>query len=137
MFSNIGWGEIFILMVAALVILGPERLPGAATWMAKSVRQARDYVSGASNQLREEFGTDLDDFRKPLSELRQLRNLSPRAAITKHLLDGDDSFLTGNFDDERKPGSSTSSGGSSRAEMNPERMPLGMDEKPPIDPDAT
>jgi len=24
--------------------------------------------------------------------------MSPRAALTKHLLDGDDSFLTGNFE---------------------------------------
>ena len=24
--------------------------------------------------------------------------MTPRAALTKHLLDGDDSFLTGNFD---------------------------------------
>ena len=26
--------------------------------------------------------------------------MTPRAALTKHLLDGDDSFLTGNFDDD-------------------------------------
>jgi sec-independent protein translocase protein TatB len=25
--------------------------------------------------------------------------MTPRAALTKHLLDGDDSFLTGNFED--------------------------------------
>ena len=36
--------------------------------------------------------------RAPLSELQKLRGMTPRAALTKHLLDGDDSFLTGNFD---------------------------------------
>jgi sec-independent protein translocase protein TatB len=29
--------------------------------------------------------------------------MTPRAALTKHLLDGDDSFLTGNFDKPVKP----------------------------------
>ena len=31
------------------------------------------------------------------------RGMSPRAALTKHLLDGDDSFLTGNFDRPAPP----------------------------------
>jgi len=50
-FGNIGWGEFMILLVAALVILGPERLPGAVSWVTKSLRQVREYASGASNQL--------------------------------------------------------------------------------------
>jgi sec-independent protein translocase protein TatB len=29
--------------------------------------------------------------------------MTPRAALTKHLLDGDDSFLTGNFDGPQRP----------------------------------
>ena len=29
--------------------------------------------------------------------------MTPRAALTKHLLDGDDSFLTGNFEKPVKP----------------------------------
>ncbi|RZL74437.1 MAG: Sec-independent protein translocase TatB, partial [Rhodococcus sp. (in: high G+C Gram-positive bacteria)] len=33
MFGNIGWGEFMVLLVAALVILGPERLPGAVSWV--------------------------------------------------------------------------------------------------------
>ncbi|MBD8506294.1 Sec-independent protein translocase subunit TatB [Hoyosella sp. G463] len=140
MFSNIGWGEIFVLMVAALVILGPERLPGAAMWLGRTARQARDYVSGASKQLQEEFGTDIDEFRKPLSELQKLRGMNPRSVVTRHLLDGDDSFFTGNFDDQPGrggAGGSASGANPGRPHLNPERAPLGMDEMPPIDPDAT
>ena len=29
MFANIGWGEMLLLVVVGLVVLGPERLPGA------------------------------------------------------------------------------------------------------------
>jgi sec-independent protein translocase protein TatB len=51
-----------------------------------------------SSQLREDIGPEFDDLRGPLSELQRLRGMTPRAALTKHLLDGDDSFLTGSFD---------------------------------------
>jgi sec-independent protein translocase protein TatB len=97
-FANIGWGEMLILVIAGLVILGPERLPGAIRWTSGAVRQVRDYVSGATSQLREDLGPEFEDLRQPLSELQKLRGMTPRAALTKHLLDGDDSWLTGAFD---------------------------------------
>ncbi|MGW0159023.1 Sec-independent protein translocase protein TatB [Mycobacterium sp. NPDC003323] len=103
MFANVGWGEMLLLVVAGLVILGPERLPGAIRWTSGAVRQVRDYLSGATNQLRQDLGPEFDDLREPLSELQKLRGMTPRAALTKHLLDGDDSFLTGNFDKPVKP----------------------------------
>lgn len=93
MFTNIGWGEMLVLVVIGLVVLGPERLPGAIRWTSSTLRQARDYVSGATNQLREDLGPEFDDLRQPLSELNKLRGMTPRAAITKHLLDGDDSVF--------------------------------------------
>ncbi len=95
MFANVGWGEMLVLVIAGLVILGPERLPGAIRWTAGAVRQARDYVTGATSQLREDLGPEFDDLREPLSELQKLRGMTPRAALTKHLLDGDDSIFTG------------------------------------------
>jgi sec-independent protein translocase protein TatB len=102
MFANVGWGEMLLLVVAGLVILGPERLPGAIRWTSGAVRQAREYLSGATSQLRQDLGPEFDDLRQPLSELQKLRGMSPRAALTKHLLDGDDSFLTGNFEKPTK-----------------------------------
>jgi sec-independent protein translocase protein TatB len=98
MFANVGWGEMLVLVVVGLVVLGPERLPGAIRWTASALRQARDYLSGVTTQLREDIGPEFDDLRQPLSELQKLRGMTPRAALTKHLLDGDDSWLTGRFD---------------------------------------
>ncbi|BBZ03245.1 sec-independent protein translocase protein TatB [Mycolicibacterium chitae] len=98
MFANVGWAEMLVLVVIGLVVLGPERLPGAIRWTGTALRQARDYVSGATSQLREDFGPEFEEFREPLSELNKLRGMTPRAAITKHLLDGDDSIFTGKFD---------------------------------------
>ena len=99
MFANVGWGEMLVLVVAGLVILGPERLPGAIRWTSNALRQAREYISGATNQLREDIGPEFEDLREPLSELNKLRGMTPRAALTKHLLDGDDSIFTGKFDE--------------------------------------
>ncbi|MRH91186.1 Sec-independent protein translocase subunit TatB [Nocardia sp. SYP-A9097] len=133
MFSNISWGELLILLVAALVILGPERLPGAVRWTTQSLRQVRDYASGATQQLKDELGPEFDEIRKPLEQLNELRGMNPKTLVTKHLLNGDDSFLSGNFD---KPVSSTSSGFEASAMPKPQK-PLERNERPPVDPDAT
>lgn len=98
MFANLSWEHILVLVVVGLVILGPERLPGAIRWTSNALRQAREYLSGVTTQLRQDLGPEFDDLRGPLSDLQRLRGMTPRAALTKHLLDGDDSFLTGNFD---------------------------------------
>jgi len=98
MFANLSWEHILVLVVVGLVILGPERLPGAIRWTGNALRQAREYVTGVTSKLREDIGPEFDDLRGPLSELQKLRGMTPRAALTKHLLDGDDSFFTGNFD---------------------------------------
>lgn len=29
MFGSVGWGELLVLLIVGLVVLGPERLPGA------------------------------------------------------------------------------------------------------------
>jgi sec-independent protein translocase protein TatB len=136
MFANVGWGEMLVLVVVGLVILGPERLPGAIRWSATALRQARDYLSGVTNQLREDIGPEFDDLRGPLSELNKLRGMTPRAALTKHLLDGDDSFFTGNFDKPDRPVNG--------APAQPAEPPAGpmfaaeqRDGRTPFDTDAT
>jgi sec-independent protein translocase protein TatB len=86
-FDSIGWSEILILVVAGLFILGPERLPGAAAALGRSVRKVREYATGAREQLRTEMGDDFEELRKPLQDLQQLRNFDPRRAVTKHLFD--------------------------------------------------
>lgn len=99
MFSSIGWGEILVLLVAALVILGPERLPGAAQWTARALRRARDYATGATADLKHDFGAEFDELRAPLAELRaplaelrRLRTLDPQTLLTRHLL-GDEPLM--------------------------------------------
>lgn len=133
---NIGWPEMVILAVAALVILGPERLPGAIRWTAQSLRQLREYATGATSQLRTELGPEFDELRAPLAELQelrrplnQLRGMTPRSVVTKHLLGGDDSLFTGDFTGKSvKPVTAVG---------NPTQVPAPAADPPPIDFDAT
>jgi sec-independent protein translocase protein TatB len=135
MFANVGWGEMLVLVVVGLVILGPERLPGAIRWSANALRQARDYLGGVTSQLREDLGPEFDDLRGPLTELQKLRGMTPRAALTKHLLDGDDSFLTGNFD---RPVNGAPAGPPAAADGGPTFAAGALPpERTPYDTDAT
>ena len=94
MFENIGWAKIFVIVVAALFILGPERLPEAARWLGKAITQVRDYATGAREHLQREFGPELrtlqNDLQQPLAELRRLRNVDPRTALTRTLFPEDE-----------------------------------------------
>ena len=135
MFANVGWGEMLVLLIAGLVILGPERLPGAIRWTSGALRQARDYISGATSQLRDDLGPEFEDLREPLSELNKLRGMTPRAALTKHLLDGDDSIFTGKFDEREKTPTQ-----SAPVEPTPPTPPTSGPQPPlatPFDSDAT
>jgi len=85
-------GKLFVLGLVALFVLGPERLPAAAAWLGQAIRRAREFSSGATEQLRRELGPELAQLQQPLNELRvplqQLQALrNPRAAIARHLLD--------------------------------------------------
>ena len=137
MFANVGWGEMLVLLVAGLVILGPERLPGAIRWTTGTLKQAREYLSGATSQLRQDLGPEFEDLRQPLSELQKLRGMTPRAALTKHLLDGDDSFLTGNFEKPVSPGGPTQYPVSSPIRRPCRLKPVEPPASTPFDSDAT
>jgi sec-independent protein translocase protein TatB len=132
-FANVGWGEMLVLLVVGLVVLGPERLPGAIRWTADAVRQAREYLTSMSTQLREDIGPEFDDLREPLSQLQKYRGMTPRAALTKHLLDGDDFLFTGRVDPPRVVQPDEPSAASSSAA--PDVLADGA--QPPFDSDAT
>jgi sec-independent protein translocase protein TatB len=143
-FENVGWGEILVLLVAGLFILGPERLPEAAAWLGRTIRQVRDFASGAREQLRSELGPEFDQLRKPLDELREplrdlrgLRDFDPRRAVVRSLFDDNPGAKPNGF----APGSGTPStppaGALPPAAPPPQARPLTPGESPPIDPDAT
>lgn len=64
---DIGWQELFILAVLAIIVIGPKDLPGAiriiTKWIRKARSMARDLQDGLDEVVRE---ADLDDLKKEL-----------------------------------------------------------------------
>lgn len=54
-------GEFLLLIVLALIILGPDKLPEYAAKLARFVRSARDMAEGAKSQIKEEMGPGFED----------------------------------------------------------------------------
>lgn len=134
MFDSIGWSEILVLIVLALFILGPDRLPQAASWLGRNMRKIRELATGARRQLRDEIGPEFEEWQQPLQDLQNLRTFNPKHAITQQLFDGDEDPLAlrgdgvnGNRPARPSTGTNTAGHGAN----------LAPGEKPPVDPDAT
>jgi sec-independent protein translocase protein TatB len=74
---DIGPGEIIGLLVVALIVLGPDKLPRYAQDAARMLRQVRRMASEARNEVTKELGP----------ELGALGDLNPRSLVRKHLLE--------------------------------------------------
>lgn len=84
MFDSIGLGEIMVLVLGALFIFGPDRLPSLARDAAGALKRLRQTVTGARGQIHEQLGPEFDHLRDV-----DLRSLNPKTFIRKHLLEDD------------------------------------------------
>jgi sec-independent protein translocase protein TatB len=133
---DISGPDFLVLIVAALFILGPERLPGAARWLGQTVRKVREYATGARDQLAAEVGDDFDDLRKPLQDLARLRNGDARRVLAQQLLDA-----SGGYDPHEDLRDIATLPGDSHLDRRTATA-LSMTQvaaggRPPFDPDAT
>jgi len=73
-FLGIGLPEIVLVLIIAIIVLGPQRLPGAAVQIARAIRQLRGYATGVTAQMRAELEgltKEYEQVRKELQEFRQ------------------------------------------------------------------
>lgn len=80
--GNLQGGEILLLLVLAVVILGPARLPEYAATLARAVRGLRDLAEGARTQIRQEMGPAFDDVNWSQLDPRQY---DPRRIVREAL----------------------------------------------------
>ncbi len=120
MFGSLGWLEIVTLLVVALLVFGPDKLPGVARDAAHLLRQLRGMAKSARSQIKTELGPEFSDF--------DLDSLNPRSFVRKNLFeDGDED------DDDRTR--RANGGGTGRPSSRPPSRPAG--EQAPYDPDTT
>ncbi|MGH6932688.1 MAG: Sec-independent protein translocase protein TatB [Dongiaceae bacterium] len=72
---DIGWSEMMIIGVVALVVLGPKELPGAlktfAYWTKQARKLAREFQSGVDDMIRQ---SELDVARKAVEDAKRSIN---------------------------------------------------------------
>jgi len=61
---DVGFWEILLILILALVVIGPERLPGAARKAGYFVGKARRYIEGVRSEVESEF--DVNEFKRVL-----------------------------------------------------------------------
>jgi sec-independent protein translocase protein TatB len=62
---GLGMGELLVILVIALLFLGPKKLPDLATTLGKAIRSFRK----ATNELTDQLQVD-DEVKRPLQELK-------------------------------------------------------------------
>jgi sec-independent protein translocase protein TatB len=78
---GMGWPEIGLILVVALLLFGPDRLPELARQAAGFVKTVRRMADNAKNDLGREMGEDFSDLN--------LRDLDPREIVRRNFLDDD------------------------------------------------
>lgn len=62
--GDIGWSEFLFLLVLALILLGPKRLPEVANAIGRSLREFRRALNEVQDEFRRE--TQLPSLKEPL-----------------------------------------------------------------------
>lgn len=68
-FSGIGPMELIIVLVIALIVLGPKRLPEVGRSLGRGMREFKDTISGNSDK-RDEDDEDFARLQQPAAEKR-------------------------------------------------------------------
>ena len=69
---NLTGGEIFILLLIGLVVLGPEKLPDALRKAGQMYSEVRRFAGGLQKDIAAPFTEPLDELRKTATEARKL-----------------------------------------------------------------
>ncbi|MCX5439432.1 MULTISPECIES: sec-independent translocase [unclassified Streptomyces] len=150
MFNDIGPLELLTLVVLAVLVFGPDKLPKVIQDVTRTIRKIREFSDSAKRDIREELGPEFKDF--------DFEDLNPKTFIRKQL-DNDELGLKeirNGFDlkkemaevteavqsaDEAPSGSGAvaASSGSAPAKIDMQKKPEkpAADDHPPYDADAT
>ncbi len=108
---GVGLPEMAVILVVAILIFGPDRLPDFARQAGRMIRQVRMFARSARDDIRSELGPGYADF--------ELTDLDPRRAVRKYMQEA--------WDEDEAP----------KPKARPGQKPLRQGESPPFDPDAT
>ncbi|ALE92806.1 preprotein translocase subunit TatA [Arthrobacter alpinus] len=79
--------ELIVIVILAVMLIGPKRLPGYVDKLKNLIREVRRMASGARETIKEEAGLDIDDIDWKKLDPRQY---DPRRIIREALIDDED-----------------------------------------------
>ena len=152
MFSDIGALELVTLVVLAVLVFGPDKLPKVIQDVSRFIRKVRDFSDSAKEDIRSELGPDFKDF--------EFEDLNPKTFLRKQMEQNEDlrelKELRGSFDlkkemndvadavhgrEPQPPAVNGSSGAVTSANGTPDLLKKqdkpDTTERPPYDSDAT
>jgi sec-independent protein translocase protein TatB len=154
-FNDIGALELVVLVVLAVLVFGPDKLPKVIQDVSGFIRKIRDFSENAKQDIRSELGPEFKDFefedlnpkafiRKQLTENEELKEIRSSFDLKKEINDVADA-VNGHEPDASVP---AAVGGTSRAEGHKAAPHGGADllkkgdkpddgDRPPFDADAT
>jgi sec-independent protein translocase protein TatB len=104
---DVGAPELLVLIVIAVILFGPEKLPEFARKAARLIRYLRTMAGNAQQQLSKELGPGFEDV--------DVRDLNPKTFIQKHLLDDVEPVVT---DVKKEITAATTIGSAAAADVN-------------------
>lgn len=107
---GMGWPELFVIGVVAMLVFGPDKLPDLARQAGRFMRTVKQMAENAKDDLGREMGQDFSGLN--------LRDLDPREVVRRSLLDNE----PGDKNTSKKPAG---------------QKPLGLGEAPPFDSEST
>ena len=108
---GMGWPEVAVILIVAIFVFGPEKLPQLAKQAGSFLRTARQMMDNAKKDLTSELG----DEYAALKDLN-LRDLNPKEFVRRQVVEAMES----------EP-----------EKVAPGKRPLRRGERPPFDVDAT
>ncbi|GAA2973987.1 MULTISPECIES: sec-independent translocase [Streptomyces] len=82
MFNDIGALELLTLVVIAVLVFGPEKLPKVIQDITRTIRKIREFSDSAKEDIRTELGPQFKDF--------EFEDLNPKTFLRKQLSEGGD-----------------------------------------------
>ncbi len=150
MFFDIGPLELVALVVLAVLVFGPDKLPKVIQDTMSFIRKVRAFSDSAKEDIRRELGPEFKDF--------EFEDLNPKTFIRKNLMNGEDEYGLGEIKElrdsldmrkemaevtdavngvEPKSSPGSSNGAAGGADRLRKRDGLSKEEPPPFDSDAT
>ncbi|MGC0384917.1 sec-independent translocase [Streptomyces sp. SAI-129] len=153
MFNDIGALELVTLVVLAVLVFGPDKLPKVIQDVTRTIRKIREFSDSAKQDIRQELGPEFKDFEfedlNPKTFLRKqldndelgLKEIRNGFDLKKEMAEVTDA-VHGRDAEPSSSGSSSSGSGGGRIDMSkkpetPGKTDKPGDDRPPFDMDAT